>query len=106
MECDELIEIQIGEDVAVTHEHALVDALGGKANPTGGSQWLMLHDEAEFHIAEAFVGEMLFERIRQIPKREHGFIDTERAEPLELALEKRDIDDGEQWLRRRKGQWP
>ena len=59
VEREQLIQIQIGQHVAVADEHALVDALRGEADATGGTERLVLDDEPELDVAEAVVGEVL-----------------------------------------------
>ena len=66
VEIDEGAEIEIGQDVAVAHQHPLVDAICGEADATGGAERLVLDDEPQLHVAEAFVGKVVGEGLGEI----------------------------------------
>ena len=59
VERDERAEVEVGEHVAVADEQPLVDALGREADAARGAERLVLDDEAQLHVAEAVVGEVL-----------------------------------------------
>ena len=65
---------------------------------------MVLDRVAQLQVAEATVGEVRLERVREVAEREHHLVDAMLGEPRELPLEERLIGDREERLRRRVGE--
>ena len=103
MERDQGAEVEVGEHVAVAHDQSLVDALGGEADAAGGAERLGLDDEPHLQSPGA-VGEVTGEGVGQVAERQHHLVDAVGRQPVELALDEREVDDRQQRLRRRVGE--
>ena len=104
MERDQVAEVEGGEHVAVAHDEALVEPLGGEADRAGGTERVVLHRVAQHEVAEAALGEVRLERVGQVAERQHDLVDAVARQPRELALEERLVGDRQQRLGRGVGE--
>ena len=104
MGADQGGQVEIGEDVAVEGQEAVVESVGelggGEPDRAGRAQRLRLGDVADPDAGTLLLaGECLAQDIGQEPTREDDLGDAVGGQPLDRVGEQRPVDQGEGRLR-------
>ena len=105
VEGDEGGEVEVGQDVAVDDDEALVDAgvAGGEADGAGGVERLGLDRVAQPHAGARPVGIGSLEGVGPVAERQHGLVDPVAGQPGDDPLDHRPVDDRQHLLRASRG---
>ena len=108
VEADQTGHVEVGEDVAVDHDEALVDAglAGGEADGAGRVERLVLDGVVQVHAGAGAVGVGVGEGVGLVAERQDRFRHAVLAQVADDPLDHRHVADGQEVLRRGEGEGP
>ena len=95
-------EVDVGEDVAVEHQEALVEQVLGELQRAAGAERPRLLDVAQPHAEAAAVAEHGAHAVGHVAARHHHVVDAVAAQPVEHEADERPVDErhdrlGDRW---------
>ena len=99
-------EVDVGEDVAVEHEEAVVEQRLGELQRAAGAERLGLLDVAQAHAERRAVAEHVAHAGGHVPAGHDDVVDAVAAQPVEHEGDERPVDERDDRLGHGGGQRP
>ena len=100
------VDVEVGEDVAVEHQEALVEQVLGELQRPARAERLGLLDVAQPHAVRAAVAEHVADAAGEEAAGHDHVVHAVAAQPLEHEGDERAVDERHDRLRDRRGQRP
>jgi hypothetical protein len=107
MQTDDRVHVDRRHHVAIEHDHGVGDALPRKANRTSRAERRRLDDVTNADAGALAAAKHLFDTPRLIVEAENHFVDLrDLLEEIDLVMQKRAVEDRNDWFRRVNRQRP